>query len=104
MVERNNATFETLTVSVDLIGHGCTTGISASDRAKTIQALINPLTHWRNWVDLDTSSPARQSRRRAAPPRPHRGGRRFLTPGWVRARRCHCEIMNEEAPWRDCLS
>ena len=45
MVERNNATFETpFTVSVDLIGHGCTTGISASDRAKTIQALINPLT------------------------------------------------------------
>ena len=31
-------------MSVDLIGHGCTTGISASDRAKTIQALINPLT------------------------------------------------------------
>ena len=29
------------TVSVDLIGHGCTTGISASDRAKTIQALVN---------------------------------------------------------------
>jgi 3,4-dihydroxy 2-butanone 4-phosphate synthase/GTP cyclohydrolase II len=31
-------------VSVDLIGHGCTTGISSSDRAKTIQALINPNT------------------------------------------------------------
>lgn len=30
------------TVSVDLLGHGCTTGISAADRAKTIQALINP--------------------------------------------------------------
>lgn len=30
------------TVSVDLIGHGCTTGISAQDRAKTIQALIHP--------------------------------------------------------------
>ena len=43
MVMNNNAAYETpFTVSVDLIGHGCTTGISASDRAKTIQALINP--------------------------------------------------------------
>ena len=32
------------TVSVDLLGHGCTTGISANDRAKTIKALINPKT------------------------------------------------------------
>jgi 3,4-dihydroxy 2-butanone 4-phosphate synthase/GTP cyclohydrolase II len=32
------------TVSVDLLGHGCTTGISASDRAKTIKALIDPET------------------------------------------------------------
>lgn len=45
MVSRNSATYETpFTVSVDLIGHGCTTGISAQDRAKTIQALINPTT------------------------------------------------------------
>ena len=43
MVTRNNAAYETpFTVSVDLVGHGCTTGISASDRAKTIQALIHP--------------------------------------------------------------
>jgi 3,4-dihydroxy 2-butanone 4-phosphate synthase/GTP cyclohydrolase II len=43
MVSRNSATFETpFTVSVDLIGHGCSTGISASDRAKTIKALIDP--------------------------------------------------------------
>ena len=44
MVGRNNtAVFETaFTISVDLNGHGCTTGISASDRAKTIQALIDP--------------------------------------------------------------
>jgi 3,4-dihydroxy 2-butanone 4-phosphate synthase/GTP cyclohydrolase II len=32
------------TVSVDLKGHGNTTGISAHDRARTIQALINPAT------------------------------------------------------------
>lgn len=43
MVKSNNAAFETpFTVSVDLMGHGCTTGISASDRSKTIQALIDP--------------------------------------------------------------
>jgi len=29
------------TVSVDLLGHGCTTGISASDRAKTILAIVD---------------------------------------------------------------
>ncbi|WP_187262934.1 bifunctional 3,4-dihydroxy-2-butanone-4-phosphate synthase/GTP cyclohydrolase II [Pontibacter beigongshangensis] len=45
MVGKNTALHATpFTVSVDLIGHGCTTGISASDRAKTIQALINPAT------------------------------------------------------------
>jgi 3,4-dihydroxy 2-butanone 4-phosphate synthase/GTP cyclohydrolase II len=32
------------TVSVDLIGNGCTTGISAQDRSKTVQALIDPNT------------------------------------------------------------
>ena len=43
MVQSNSAAYETpFTVSVDLIGHGCTTGISASDRAKTIKALIDP--------------------------------------------------------------
>lgn len=43
MVNSNSAAYETpFTVSVDLNGHGCTTGISASDRSKTIQALIDP--------------------------------------------------------------
>lgn len=42
MVGTNTATHETaFTISVDLLGHGCTTGISAQDRAKTIQALIS---------------------------------------------------------------
>lgn len=41
MVNNNTALHETaFTVSVDLLGHGCSTGISAQDRAKTIQALI----------------------------------------------------------------
>ena len=45
MVNTNTALHETaFTVSVDLLGHGCTTGISAHDRAKTVQALIDPLT------------------------------------------------------------
>ncbi len=45
MVGDNTALHQTpFTVSVDLIGHGCTTGISASDRAKTVKALINPKT------------------------------------------------------------
>lgn len=45
MVTNNTDHMETaFTVSVDLKGHGVTTGISASDRAKTIQALVNPET------------------------------------------------------------
>ena len=45
MIGRNTAAFETpFTISVDLIGHGCTTGISASDRSKTIKALVDPNT------------------------------------------------------------
>ncbi len=43
MVTNNTAEHSTaFTVSVDLLGYGCTTGISASDRSKTVQALINP--------------------------------------------------------------
>lgn len=45
MVNNNTALHETaFTVSVDLLGHGCTTGISAHDRSKTIRALIDPKT------------------------------------------------------------
>lgn len=41
MVGKNTATHETaFTISVDLLGNGCTTGISAQDRSKTIIALI----------------------------------------------------------------
>ncbi|MGK0307781.1 MAG: 3,4-dihydroxy 2-butanone 4-phosphate synthase/GTP cyclohydrolase II [Urechidicola sp.] len=42
MVQNNTVMHHTqFTVSVDLIGHGCTTGISVHDRAKTIKALVN---------------------------------------------------------------
>jgi 3,4-dihydroxy 2-butanone 4-phosphate synthase/GTP cyclohydrolase II len=43
MVGKNTSSHETpFTVSVDLLGYGCTTGISASDRAKTLNALADP--------------------------------------------------------------
>ena len=45
MVTNNTVLHHTqFTVSVDLIGHGCTTGISVHDRAKTIKALTDPAT------------------------------------------------------------
>ena len=45
MVKNNTDMHHTqFTVSVDLIGHGCTTGISVQDRTKTIQALVNDKT------------------------------------------------------------
>ena len=44
-VGKNTAQYETpFTVSVDLIGHGTSTGISAYDRAMTIKALVDPKT------------------------------------------------------------
>ena len=46
MVGKNTDNHDTsFTVSVDLIGNGCTTGISASDRSKTIKALVNSKTN-----------------------------------------------------------
>lgn len=46
MVENNTVLHHTqFTVSVDLIGHGCTTGISVHDRAKTIKALVDKKTN-----------------------------------------------------------
>ena len=45
MVKNNTVLHNTqFTVSVDLIGHGCTTGISVHDRSKTIKALVNKKT------------------------------------------------------------
>jgi 3,4-dihydroxy 2-butanone 4-phosphate synthase/GTP cyclohydrolase II len=45
MVKSNTSLHTTpFTVSVDLLGHGCTTGISAADRANTIRALVDPAT------------------------------------------------------------
>ena len=45
MVGKNTDPMKTqFTVSVDKIGDGCTTGISAHDRCKTVKALVNPKT------------------------------------------------------------
>ncbi len=45
MIGKNTALYETpFTVSIDLLGNGCTTGISTSDRSKTVVALTNPNT------------------------------------------------------------
>ncbi len=45
MVTTNTSSHSTaFTVSVDLLGHGTTTGISASDRAKTLRSLVDPVT------------------------------------------------------------
>lgn len=42
MVPTNTSSHDTaFTVSVDLLGHGCTTGISATDRSKTVKALVD---------------------------------------------------------------
>ena len=42
MIGKNTATHQTpFTVSVDLLGNGCTTGISAADRSKTVKALVD---------------------------------------------------------------
>lgn len=49
MVDNNTVLHHTqFTVSVDLLGHGCTTGISVHDRAKTIKALVDPNTKARD--------------------------------------------------------
>lgn len=43
MVNENTSLHETaFTISIDLLGDGCTTGISAHDRSKTVKALVNP--------------------------------------------------------------
>jgi len=45
MVNDNTSSHETpFTISIDLKGHGCTTGISAQDRSKTVLAIIDPAT------------------------------------------------------------
>jgi 3,4-dihydroxy 2-butanone 4-phosphate synthase/GTP cyclohydrolase II len=63
MVTDNNSLHSTpFTVSIDLIGQGCTTGISAHDRSKTIQALINPETKYEDFAKPGHIFPLRARR------------------------------------------
>lgn len=63
MVNDNNSLHATpFTVSIDLIGDGCTTGISVHDRAKTIQALINPATKYEDFAKPGHIFPLRAKR------------------------------------------
>jgi 3,4-dihydroxy 2-butanone 4-phosphate synthase / GTP cyclohydrolase II len=56
MVENNTALHKTaFTVSVDLIGYGCTTGVSTGDRAKTINALADPKMEAKNFAIANTN-------------------------------------------------
>jgi len=51
MVRSNTSKHDTpFTVSIDLIGEGCTTGISAQDRSKTILAMLNEQYDGRNFA------------------------------------------------------
>ena len=63
MVNDNNSLHSTpFTVSIDLIGNGCTTGISVHDRAKTIQALIDPATKYEDFAKPGHIFPLRARR------------------------------------------
>lgn len=65
MTQQNTAAYETsFTISVDLLGNGCSTGISASDRSKTIRSLIDP-----KIKDFDLGRPGH-----VFPLRAHEGG------------------------------
>ena len=80
----NTAHLETaFTVSVDYLKDGCTTGISASDRARTVQALIDPNAKpGRFWQAGTYFSPHCKSRGSSAKIRTHRGRGRFGYFGW----------------------
>ena len=85
MVNNNTALHETaFTVSVDLLGHGCTTGISAHDRSRTIQALIDPNTTPGDLGRPGHIFPLRAKKRGGASPRrSYRGGSRSFPPGGI---------------------
>ena len=77
MVRDNRESHRTaFTQSVDLAS-GITTGISASDRARTVRALADPHAVASDFVRPGPHlPPAQPPRRRARAPRPHRGRRR----------------------------
>ena len=98
MVTKNTEIMDTaFTVSVDLKGQGVTSGISADDRSKTIQALVNPKTkpgelnrpgHVFPLVAKDGGVLRRSGHTEAAVDLARLAG--FLPAGVI------CEIMNED--------
>ena len=98
MVTKNTEIMDTaFTVSVDLKGHGVSSGISADDRSKTIQALVNPKTkpgelnrpgHVFPLVAKDGGVLRRSGHTEAAVDLARLAG--FLPAGVI------CEIMNED--------
>tara|TARA_B100000886_G_scaffold337798_1_gene299295 strand:+ start:7669 stop:8796 length:1128 start_codon:yes stop_codon:yes gene_type:complete len=98
MVTKNTEVMDTaFTVSVDLKGHGVSSGISANDRSKTIQALVNPKTkpdeltrpgHVFPLVAKDGGVLRRSGHTEAAVDLARLAG--FLPAGVI------CEIMNED--------
>ena len=81
MVGNNTSVHATpFTVSIDLTGHNCSTGISASDRAKTIQALVDP-----NIRPEEFGKPGHKSKKRGRfkKNRSYRSSYRFIKIGWI---------------------
>jgi 3,4-dihydroxy 2-butanone 4-phosphate synthase/GTP cyclohydrolase II len=85
MVQNNTVLHHTqFTVSVDLIGHGCTTGISVSDRAKTIKSLVDPKYETtRPWTSRTYISFKSQKRGCFKKNRTYRSCCRFGALGWL---------------------
>jgi len=99
MVNSNTALHETaFTVSVDLLGHGCTTGISSHDRSKTVQALIDPNTKPAIRPPGSYISASCQERWCAPPRRTYRGGDRSCPLSWFSPPHAGVlvEILNED--------
>ena len=88
MAAKNESPFQTpFTVSIEA-RDGVTTGISAADRARTIQVAIDPAARPRDLVQPGHVFPLEvQARRRARAHRPDRGGRRPRAAGGADARR-----------------
>ena len=95
---KNTSAYETpFTVSVDLIGHGCTTGISAHDRFKTIKALVDQKLKRGIREGLSAHFPIKSKEGRCFMKSwPHRSGHRFCVVGWLSRGWWLIEILNED--------
>ena len=84
MMEENNTSLlgTPFTVTVDLLGHDCTTGVSIHDRAATIRALADPADAGHGLGPSGTyQPPARTPERRTPPSGTYRSGDRPCAAG-----------------------